>query len=752
MKRTVFFLNCFLFASLRIFSQSNFYSADTIQKIEITFAQSGWDHELDTAKAGADGYVLAALVKVNGVSFDSVGVKYKGYSSFDSTRAKNPLHVKLDLVHAMANYQTFQDIKLGNAFSDPTSLREVLSYEVLRNYMDAPRSNFAQVYINGIYYGLYSNTESIDKDFLNKHSYSAGGSFFKCNPANVVSGQIPNLLYLGTDSANYYSRYEIKSKLKWRDLIDLCDTLANQTAHVDSVLDIDRALWMLAFNNVTVNLDSYTGAFSQNYYLYRDGNQRFIPLIWDLNMCFGGFPSTGSGTLNIAGMQTMSLMLHSANGARPLIMNLLANSTYSKMYIAHMRTINSEFFTGGNYLTRAQALQAEIDTAVQSEAYSLYSYAQFQAGLTTNTGTIPGISNLMSVRTSFLSGTTQFQQVPPVISSVTTTPAAINLNDTIWVRCKVSGQTSVLLGYRNFISARFRRYTMFDDGSHHDAAAGDSIFGAGMPANAAQMQYYIYAENGNAGIFSPERAEHEFYSASVNVPLPAVGDVVVNEFLADNISDTTDEAGQHEDWIELYNTTSLPINLYGLFLSDDPNQLNKYIFPNPSMIQPYGFLMLWADQDASTPQYLHCNFNLSGQGEQIILSNCSTLVLDNVSFGLQHSDTSMGRCPDGLGPIAQMPFTTFNASNCSNGIPELSDTAAVSIFPNPATDWVDFKFNRNVKMDNILIISSIGQILNVPVSSGKEGAIDITSLGPGLYCILFQQQNKTLMSARFVKQ
>jgi spore coat protein CotH len=38
-------------------------------------------------------------------------------------------------------------------------------------------------------------------------------------------------------------------------------------------------LWMLAFNNVFVNLDSYTGGFSQNYYLYKDENRRFNPVV-----------------------------------------------------------------------------------------------------------------------------------------------------------------------------------------------------------------------------------------------------------------------------------------------------------------------------------------------------------------------------------------------------------------------------------------------------------------------------------------
>jgi spore coat protein CotH len=63
------------------FAQS-FYDINTIQKIEITFKQSNWDYMLDTAKAGSDGYIMAQSVLVNGTKYDSVGVKYKGNSTY----------------------------------------------------------------------------------------------------------------------------------------------------------------------------------------------------------------------------------------------------------------------------------------------------------------------------------------------------------------------------------------------------------------------------------------------------------------------------------------------------------------------------------------------------------------------------------------------------------------------------------------------------------------------------------------------
>jgi len=268
-----------LFANITTSAQ-DLYDLDVIQRIDITFAESNWDALLDAQKAGNEDYIMAQSVAVNGEVYDSVGVKYKGNSTYNSRQVKNPFHIEFNTFKDQ-DHHGYSDIKLSNVAKDPSFLREVLSYEILRNYMDAPKSNFANVYVNGTLIGLYSNSEAINKDFVKDRFGSKKNTFFKCNPiegARPGSTDFPDLVYLGTDSVEYYPSYELKSDEGWADLIHLCDTLANETASIEQILDVDRALWMLAFNNVLVNLDSYIGGFAQNYYLYRDDIGQRLPL------------------------------------------------------------------------------------------------------------------------------------------------------------------------------------------------------------------------------------------------------------------------------------------------------------------------------------------------------------------------------------------------------------------------------------------------------------------------------------------
>ena len=135
-----------IFFSLPSISQ-NLYEIDHITVIELEFSVSNWDAILDNYYANDLDERLIASCTINGLPFDSVGVKYKGNSTYNANNSKNPINISLDHI-IQQDYQGFETIKLSNGRNDPSFVREVLSYEILRKYMVAPLSNYARVYIN----------------------------------------------------------------------------------------------------------------------------------------------------------------------------------------------------------------------------------------------------------------------------------------------------------------------------------------------------------------------------------------------------------------------------------------------------------------------------------------------------------------------------------------------------------------------------------------------------------------------------
>ena len=236
---------------------------------------------------------MQATLFIDGIQYDSVGVRYKGYSSASVDRVKNPFNIKLNYLIEGQDHQGIDKIKLSNVIQDPSFLREVLSYQIARKYMPASESNFANVYVNDTLLGLYSNVEAVNNEFLEKHFTTADNVLVKGNPETVdLFGENSNLSQTpGMDSLAYTLLYSMQSDYGWTALYNFIDTLNNHEADIDKVLNVDQALWLHALNYTLINFDSYVG-YAQNYYLYQDKAGRFNPIIWDLNMSLGSFRLT----------------------------------------------------------------------------------------------------------------------------------------------------------------------------------------------------------------------------------------------------------------------------------------------------------------------------------------------------------------------------------------------------------------------------------------------------------------------------
>jgi len=125
--------------------------------------------------------------------------------------------------------------------------------------------------------------------------------------------------------------------------------------------------------------------------------------------------------------------------------------------------------------------------------------------------------------------------------------------------------------------------------------------------------------------------------------------IVINELMADNTGFIADESGKFEDWIEIYNYGDEPVDIGGLYFTDDINVPKTFRIPpgnDSTIIQPNSFLLLWADGEWEEG-ILHLEFKLSRKGEQVAIFDADgETLIDSVSFQVQLPNVSWGRKSD----------------------------------------------------------------------------------------------------------
>jgi len=142
----------------------------------------------------------------------------------------------------------------------------------------------------------------------------------------------------------------------------------------------------------------------------------------------------------------------------------------------------------------------------------------------------------------------------------------------------------------------------------------------------------------------------------------------LNEILPANSNDCADEVGERNDWVELYNTSDLAVDLGGYSLTDDTASPRKSVFPAGLTIEARGTLLFWAD---ATPDQgkTHLTFKFKAKAEGVILYDEHVREVDVYRWEDAYSDISFARVPDGTGSFVRCAEPTCggnNSSSCGN--------------------------------------------------------------------------------------
>jgi hypothetical protein len=733
--------------------ETGFYREDTVRAIYLTFSQSDfWDQLISSYDTGIP--VMATLA-CDGSTFDSVGVKFKGETSYfmlPNGSEKMSFDITLDEWVDGQDLHGYDGINLNNGFQDNTMMRDVLYKHLIRPHVPAAKACFSKLYINGENWGLYSMVQDLDGDFIKQWWFSNDGSRWRAQrPTGGMGGQWGDgtaaLNYLGGDTASYQTYYTLKNSDQpdpWTELVTTCDKLNNtalgQLADtIEKYMDIDRVLWHLASENAFADDDSYIHKGKSDYSLYFE-------------------PETGRMTTQeIDGNSVLDQMnlswspfYHADNVNYPLLNRLLQVQELRQRYLAHLRTVITTSLDATQATTLTTTYKTLIDTVVQNDPKKLMTYTQFISGVTT-------LANNVSTRRNNLLANTEVAQVAPVIGAVDHEVAAgLNeapqANETAHVRAQVTsanGINGVRMYWSNALPGRFQYTQMYDDGAHDDVDAGDGVFGADIPGygGGTWVRYYIEAKADNAAqsaVYAPAGAEHDVYTyqvATSNSPNVAI---VINEVMASNSATAMDENDEYEDWIELYNTGNNAVDLEGWYLTDTPFEPTKWQLPGGTLMAPGTYMIVWADEDASQGA-MHANFKLSGSGESVLLYDPDTLLVDNVDFGEQVTDQGYARVPNGTGPfIVQTP--TFGANNDNVGISESAVAAGFRLYPNPATTQVLVVWDDPVPQTVSIMDATQRTVWSGKVRSGSP--IDVSAFAGGTYVVRLPHGSQRLVVVR----
>lgn len=392
---------CTLTSSIA-FSQSDgdlLFNSSQIHTIKIYFSQTGWYDSLIAYKP-LDKKMMGD-VDIDGTFLDSVGIQFKGNSSFNAPGIKKPWKIDFNEYVSGTKYDGLKTINLNNAMGDPSFMREKIFDDFCRTVgIEGPRATYANVFVNDTLWGFYTLVEQVDKTLLKTQIGNNDGNLFKGDGNGTLQ-------WYGTSQTSYYGKYELKTNKTtndWTDLVHLIDEINNTPSanfydSLEVVLNTNSWIEGWAANNIFVNLDSYVGS-GHNYYIYHDTiTDKFHFIIWDANEAFGKF----SMGMNISQLESLS-MSHIPSPAtnRPLTDKMLQNTTYKNMYANTVCNYVANYFSNTYLDPKIDSLYTVIKPYVYADPNKPYTNQNFEDNISMNVGNAPGLKSFIANRRASL--------------------------------------------------------------------------------------------------------------------------------------------------------------------------------------------------------------------------------------------------------------------------------------------------------------------------------------------------------------
>ncbi|MBN1692880.1 MAG: CotH kinase family protein [Dehalococcoidales bacterium] len=161
-------------------SPAPFYP-DRVVDVRFVMTDEDWTYLQQNAR---EEEYLKADMWYDGELLPDIALRPKGNSSLSSTIAQGSirfsLKADLNFFNSARNLDGVKKLNFNNGFSDPSFMREILSYEIFEEMgLPTPRASFVDLWINDTHLGLYTMVEQVDQTFLQRYFTDATGNLYK---------------------------------------------------------------------------------------------------------------------------------------------------------------------------------------------------------------------------------------------------------------------------------------------------------------------------------------------------------------------------------------------------------------------------------------------------------------------------------------------------------------------------------------------------------------------------------------------
>ena len=583
-------------------------------------------------------------------SLDSVGFRLRGNTS----RQADKKSFKLDFNHFQRgrDFYGIEKLNLNGEHNDPSIIRSKLSWDIFEDIgMPATRASHAKVYINGQYYGLYISVEHIDENFLERHYADDSGNLWKCIwPADLT--------YRGNDPEDYHPYYSEdrpydlktnKEEYDFSELANLIRIIDQNPDSIEQVISMKEVMQYFAINILTGSWDDYR-FLKNNYYLYHEPDKdlfHWIPFDYDNSFSID-WSNRDWSDINPYSYANID------GSDRPLTEYLFSQPRYVDLFTHFLEFYSNEVVNLDMLEPRLDYLLDWLTPAAADDLYRTYDYGFDIDDFTNSYGyeysnqhVKEGIKKFLLDRKNSLESQLNYQSTAPYIYDIHEHESLIPLGSEVALDISVFAPGSVdqVSFYKRVDGGVWQESQFYANPEDQTSLVelNDRWSISIYPSESGMVEWYALAfANGEMDRY-PSSGFRSFTVVSMNSP-----GLFVNEIMAVNDSTIADEAGEYDDWFEIYNAGEESVRLEGFYMTDKKDNLTKWQFPASDIeIVPGEHMIIWCDEDQEQGTS-HTNFKLSGSGEFVALvSPDGVTVIDSISFPQQQSDISYGRLVDG---------------------------------------------------------------------------------------------------------